>query len=183
MTLRVSNFILLFALISLSPRQSVAQRDELDEKIRDDINGLNRYERLLRSEKLLAQSGQQVSELKAELSTQAEKLKKMEDMKKQFDEVSKKLSEVGSQIEILKRDLQKNTQNLEKLTGGSSGAAGDKDQPKNFNAAVFEEINVLKDENTKTLELNRKLRQDLEAARLEIRALSKMVTDLQNARK
>lgn len=159
-----------------------AQSDAFDEKIRDATNGLNRYERLQRTEKLLAENEASMSQIQSTLKNHEEKLKSLDDLKRQLESQSRSIADTKNIVDDLKKSqtetgkLSSVGQNPAAGTRGATASSGGSQSE--VVAGLLNDINVLKDENSKQLELNRKLRLDLESARLELRELSKMVSEL-----
>lgn len=175
MTHRIGFYLILAVLFIATDLQ--AQSDAFDEKIRDATNGLNRYERLQRTEKLLAQNEADMNALKSSLADAATKLKSIDELKKQLADLTKSTSDLKTQVDELKKE---STTNAGVRSSQSQSATPSLDVSKNEGlvTSLLNDINNLKEDNSKQLDLNRKLRLDLDAARLELREVSKMVSEL-----
>lgn len=180
MTTRVAFCLMISFFYKISTLQ--AQSDAFDEKIRDATNGLNRYERLQRTEKLLAENEASMSQIQSTIKNHEEKLKSLDDLKRQVETQSRSMTETKTIVDEIKKSLtdsgkiSSTGQNLAtSVRGATAQMSGGQSE---IVTGLLNDINILKDENSKQLELNRKLRLDLEAARLELRELSKMVSEL-----
>lgn len=171
-----SSYFCLIITILLSLRASFAQTDAFDEKIRDATNGLNRYERLQRTEKLISQNEADLSALKSSMADAQLKIKGIDDLKKQLAEIAKNYGDLKTAVEDLKKTKNDNNTTVKNSTTNANGVLDTKNE--GLVVSILNDLNSLKEDSSKQLDLNRKLRLELDATKLEIRELSKLISEL-----
>lgn len=170
------SYFCLIITILLSLRVSFAQTDAFDEKIRDATNGLNRYERLQRTEKLISQNEADLNALKNSMAEAQLKIKGIDDLKKQLTDIAKNFGDLKTAVEDLKKTKNDNNTSVKNSPTSSNGTLDTKNE--GLVVSILNDLNSLKEDSSKQLDLNRKLRLELDAAKLEIRELSKMISEL-----
>lgn len=164
-------FCLVLNALLLIFSNSKAQTNAFDEKIRDETNGLNRYERLQRSEKLIETATSEITSMRSNLKSLEDKSKVIDELKKQIEALTKSLSDVKLQFDELKK-----TSPVSKSSVAPANLSPSAPQAE-LVLGLINDINLLKDENSKQLDLIRKQKLDLDSVRSELRELFKRATN------